>query len=164
MLKIITSPVGKQSSISFNIARPIGNFSGTHFGGFAIEYSISKRQLGLMKSKPANSFSFIATGGFAYYFGKKETVSGYPYDYPGYFFIHAFGGVLYNALKKGSIVFTAGPGLGIYNGNTRFNLGSELELSYYISKKLAIGPGIKLMKESGSKPLLATAIKTTIAL
>ena len=72
--------------------------------------------------------------------------------------------MLYNPVKNGSVTLTAGPALGIYNGNTRFNIGSKLEVSYHISKKIAIGPGIILMKESGADPLWAAAMKAILSL
>ena len=101
--------------------------------------------------------------GAAYYFGKKETVSGYPYDYPGYIFVHAYVGAIYNPLRKANICLTAGPALGIYNGNTQFNFGSVLEGSYYFNEKIAIAPGIIFMKESGANPLWAASLKATMA-
>ena len=157
-------PEGRSQAISFGIAIPLGNFAATHFGGLTVEYLWSKNRFRQPKTKPVKSFGFIATGGLVYYAGKKETISGYLYDYPGYFFLHAFGGMLYNPVKNGSVTLTAGPALGIYNGNTKFNIGSKLEVSHYISKKIAIGPGIILMKESGADPIWATSLKATLNL
>ena len=42
-------------------------------------------------------------------------------------------------------------------------MGSKLELSYYINKQVAIGPGILLMKEPGTASLWAAMIKATLA-
>lgn len=149
------------NAVSIGINLPVGNFSSTHLIGIGAEYSPLRHTFQLFKWK---HLAFTYNGGVAYYFGKKETVSGYPYKYPGYIFIHAFGGLLYNPFKKASITLTAGPALRIYNGNARFNIGSKLELSYFISKKVAIGPGIIFMKESGADLLWSAAFKATLAL
>ena len=101
----------------------------------------------------------MATGGIAYYVGKKETVSGYPYKYPAFIFMHAYPGMIYNADKKISVVLAGGPGLGIYNGTTRFNLGLLLQGNYAINEKIAVGPGIIMMKESGADPLGVISLK-----
>ena len=154
----------KSQALSFGISVPVGDFAATHFGGLTVEYSWSKKPFGPIREIVTKQFGFIVTGGVTYYFGEKEKVSGYPYDYPGYIFIHAFGGVLYNPVKSGSVSLTAGPALGIYNGNTRFNFGSKLEASYYISKNIGIGPGIILMKEPGATSLWAASFKATLNL
>ena len=154
----------KSQALSFEISVPVGDFAATHFGGLTVDYSWSKKRFGLIRTIVTKQFGFIITGGVAYYFGKKETVSGYPYDYPGYFFIHAFGGVLYSPVKSGIISLTAGPALGIYNGNSKFNIGSKLDANYYISKNIAIGPGILLMKESGADPIWVASFKASLNL
>ena len=151
----------KGISVSAGINIPVSQFSSTHLIGVGIDCSPSHNLFGIVKSK---KIALTYNGGLSYYFGKKEMVSGYPYDYPGYIFIHAFCGVLYNPVKSGSVSLTAGPALGIYNGNTRFNFGSKLEASYYISKNIGIGPGIILMKEPGATSLWAASFKATLNL
>lgn len=148
------------NGISVGINIPVGDFSSTHIIGIGVEYSPLRHTFQLTKLK---HLAFTFNGGVAYYLGKKETVSGYRYKYPGYIFINAFGGLLYNPVKKVSITLTAGPALRIYNGLIRFNTGSKFELSYFINDKIAIGPGIIFMKESGTNPLWAAALKTTMA-
>ena len=149
------------NGVSVGINIPVGNFSSTHIIGIGVEYSPLRHTFQLFKLK---HLALTYNSGVAYYIGKKETVSNYPYKYPGYIFIHAFGGVLYNPVKSGSVSLTAGPALGIYNGNTRFNFGSKLEASYYISKNVGIGPGIILMKEPGATSLWAASFKATLNL
>lgn len=147
---------GSDHVVSFGINLPLGDFSSTHSVGFDIGYSPGTHVFGLVKNK---HFAFTYNGGVAYYAGKKETVSSYPYKYPEYFFIHAFGGVLYNPARKIDFKLTAGPALGIYNGDTRFNIGASLEGSYYFKNAFIIGPSILLMKESKSDPLWAGSLK-----
>lgn len=146
----------KKNSVSLGINMPVGDFASTHSMGVAADYSPARHWFGIINQK---KIAFTCNGGVAYYFGRKETVSAYPYNYPGYFFIHAFPGVLYNPVKNGSIILTAGPALGIYNGNTQFNIGSKLEANYYITSNIAIGPGIMLMKESGADAIWAASLK-----
>ena len=141
----------------------MGNFSSTHIVGIAAEYSLSDHRFGQMDVKPVKPVGFIINSGIAYYFGKKEMVSGYPYKYPGYTFLNLYGGIIYNPWKKGNINFTAGPALGIYNHHTRFNIGSKLEGSYYVNKNLAVSPAIILMKEHGADAFWAATVKALIS-
>jgi hypothetical protein len=156
-------PSGKVNAVSLGAGLPLGNFSSTHMIGVATNYSWSDHRFGGMDVKPVKPFGFTANGGVAYYFGKKETVSGYTYDYHRYIFIHAYAGVIYNPWRNGNIMLTAGPALGIYNGHTQFNIGSCLEGSYYITDKIAITPGIIFMKEHRADPLWTTSLKATMA-
>jgi len=161
--KVHHHPSGKQHAVSIGANIPLGSFSSTHIIGIATNYSWTDHRFGPMDVKPVKPFGFIANAGIAYYFGKKETVSGNPYDYPGYIFIHILGGAVYNPWRKANISLMAGPALGIYNGHTQFNIGSVLEGSYFIKEKIAISPGIIMMKESGADPLWAASIKATMA-
>ncbi|MDZ4795382.1 MAG: hypothetical protein SGI83_13965 [Bacteroidota bacterium] len=149
---------GKDIAVSFGVNLPIGNFSSTHFIGMAVDVSPARHTFGLTRVR---KFIFTYNGGFAYYLGKKETVSGSPYKYPGYSFMHAFAGLLYNPIVKTSISLTAGPAIGIYNSTTRFTIGSKLAASYFVNSKIAVGPGIVIMKEFGSDPLWVVSVKAT---
>ncbi len=148
----------KASTVSVSIHLPVGSFSTSHIAGVGAEYAPGRHWYA--KTKP-KKFRFTYQGGVAYYFGKKETVSGYDYDYPGYFFLHAFGGLLYIPVKRTDIKLTAGPALGIYNGNTQFNIGGKLEGVYFISRDIGIGPGIIMMKENGANAIWSVALKGT---
>ena len=156
-------PSGKQYTVSLAANIPLGNFSSTHSIGIEANHSWSNHRFGKMDVKPLKPFGFTANAGFAWFFGKNETVSGYPYDYSGYIFLQAYGGAIYNPWRRANICLTAGPALSIYNGNAEFNIGSSLEGSYYIKEKIAITPGIIIMKESGADPLWAASLKATMA-
>jgi len=155
-------PSGKQHSVSIGAVIPLGNFSSTHSIGVASNYSWSDHRFGGMDVKPVKPFGFTANSGVEYYFGKKETVSGYTYDYHRYIFLHAYAGAVYNPWRKANIILTAGPALGIYNGHKQFNIGSCLEGSYYIRAKIAVTPGIIFMKESDADALWAASLKATM--
>lgn len=155
-------PSGKQHAVALGPTLPTGNFTSTHIFGFAANYSWSNHRFGAMDLKPVKPFGFTSNAGIEYYFGKKETVSGYPYKYPGYIFLHAYGGAIYNPWRKANIILTAGPALGFYNGQTQFNIGSNLEASFFLKERIAITPGIIMMKESGADPLWAAFIKASL--
>jgi hypothetical protein len=153
---------GYSKAISAGINIPIPEFSRTHSVGFGAGFSCSKHRFGLMEKKPSKPFGFIADGGIDYYFGKKETVSGYPYKYNGFTYIHTYGGIIYNCCKRGNINLTTGPALGLEDGFTTFFWGVSLNGAYYINEKIAIIPGILFMKDLESfDPLLSGSIKAS---
>jgi len=86
----------------------------------------------------------------------------YSYKYPGYSFLHSYAGIIYNPCKKINISLTSGPGLGLYDGNTQFNLGINLSGNYHLSDKFSISPVLIFMKETKSDPLWATGFRATI--
>jgi hypothetical protein len=148
-------------NLSAAIQLPVGDFSSTHLLGLGFEVSPSYHTTGLF-SKIKIAFTY--NGGVAYYLGKKETVSSYSYTYPGYFFIHAFAGALLIPSHKIEISLTGGPALGIYNGNTLFNLGSKVDLNFHLNNKVSVGPGIVFMKEPGADPLWAVSAKIMMSI
>lgn len=155
----------KSNLLTFGADIPIGDFSNTHLAGISFEYARSKNRFGIVPAGSKERIDFVYGGGAAIYFGKKETVSLYTYEYPAYLFIKASAGVLYKPGIKSVFTIAAGPAIGIYNGNTQFNLNSKLEGSYFFSGKLAITPGIVLMKEmTVADPLIAFSLKASLAL
>lgn len=156
---------GKDNLVNFGAEIPVGNFASTHAPGIGIEYSRTKNRFGIVAARSKERIDFVYGGGAAIYFGKKETVSLYAYEYPAYLLIKASAGVLYKPGIKSVFTIAAGPAIGIYNGNTQFNLNSKLEGSYFFSGKLAITPGIVLMKEmTVADPLIAFSLKASLAL
>jgi hypothetical protein len=157
-------PAGYSKTVSAGINIPIPEFSQTHSFGAGISFSWSKHRFGMLEKKPSKPFGFIADGGIDYYFGKKETVSGYPYQYNGFTYIHTYGGIIYNCYKRGHINLTTGPALGLEDGFTTFFWGVYLSGAYYIKEKIAITPGIHFMKDPDSyDPLLSVSIKASFA-
>jgi hypothetical protein len=148
---------------SVGAAIPIGSFSTTHIAGVNADFSISKFRFGKMPVKPVKSLSIAYQLGIAHYIGKKETVSGYNYKYPGYTQLHIYPGLLYNPDKKMNMILSIGPVIGFYNGNTQFNLGSTLSGTYYFRDNIGITPSLLLTKESGANPLMAVSLRTTLA-
>ena len=156
---------GKDNLVTVGAEIPIGDFSSTHSSGIGIEYSRSKSRFGITSFDNKGKIAFVYGGGAAIYIGKKETISFYSYKYPAYIFIKATAGVIYNPSPKMGFIIAAGPAIGMYNGNSQFNLTSKMVGNYYISEKLAITPGIILMKEmTVADPLVAFSLKVSWAL
>lgn len=151
---------GLRIAVSAGVQVPVGDFASTHVAGLGISVTPSYHTVSLLSKL---KIAFTYNGGVAYYLGKKETVSGYSYTYPGYLFIHAFAGAFFIPSPKISFALTGGPAVGMYDGNTRFNLGGRLDLNYNLSSKVSIGPGILLMKETGADPLWAAFLKATLS-
>lgn len=155
--------IGKHNSASLGFNIPVGNFSLTHFGGIAIEYSRSNQHFGKWETFPAKKTDFVVNGGVAYYSGKKEIVSGYRYRYPGYSFMHVYPGLLYHLTSKSTMSLSAGPAISLYNGTVQFCMGANLIGSYYLNKIFAITPGLICIKEPGADPLWSLALKASLA-
>lgn len=145
--------------IGASLNHAIGEFTTTHSFGLGIECGSAKNWFDFKKGK---MISFSWKGGINYYLGKRINTSGFSNKYSGYSFIYAFAGLQFNPIKKTSFRLFAGPGLGFYNGSIRFILSSELDATHLINKKLAAGPSIIVMKESGANATWAVAIKALI--
>ncbi len=153
-------PTGYSKSVSVGVKIALGEFSATHPIGVGANFTWSKNRLGLMDKKPSKAFGFIADGGIDYYFGTKETVSSFPYQYNNFIYLHTYAGIIYNLCKKGNINLTTGPALGLEGGYTTFFWGANLGGAYYVNEKIAITPAIQFMKDPESyDPLLSIAIK-----
>ncbi|HYC40632.1 MAG TPA: hypothetical protein VEB63_09095 [Chitinophagaceae bacterium] len=144
---------GKSNNIGFGISVPIGDFSDTHSFGLGLNYSWSNHRYGKMTARPADPIGFTFNAGVDYYFGKKETVNMYTYDYPGYTYIHAYGGIMHNPCTNGFLELTAGPVLGLWDGNSEFGFGVNLGGSFGICRSMGINPFFTLMKHSDSDPI-----------
>src|SRR5258705_1174226 len=117
---------GKRNSVSAGINIPFGVFSATHNFGAGIDYSWSNHCYGRMEKTPINPVGITVNAGADYYWGKKETIGLYTYDYSTYTFLHTYGGIIYNPGNKANISLTGGPTLGTYSSNTELGLGLNL--------------------------------------
>jgi len=146
------------NGVSIEINIPVGELSSTHIIGISAEYSPLRHTFQLFKLK---HLAFTYNGGVAYYFGRKESVSNYSYKYPGFTFLHVYSGLIYTPVKSMNFIFSAGPAIGLYNGLSQFYFGSKVEVSYFISKRIALSPGISLMKKLNTNPLWSATLKVT---
>lgn len=143
-------------SVSADINFPLGDFSSTHIAGIGAETIFGKSWPDTVKSK---KLCFIYKAGLRYFPGEKQKISGFPYRYPGYYFIHAFAGIMYKLSNKINFALSAGPAIGIYNNSTRFTIGADLNISYSVKNNLSLGPVIIMMKESGAEGLWSVGLK-----
>jgi len=150
-------------TLAAGFSLPAGDFFQTHFPGIGIEVSAAGLRCGRMSVKPKKKFAFTYGGGIQYYFGKKETVSGYSYHYPAYTFVNAFGGAVYNPHKIVNISLTTGPALSRYNSSTRFNIVANLSASYFLTERWGITPALMLINEIGAAPLWSAGLKASYA-
>lgn len=150
-------------ALSAGFQFPLGNFAATHFPGIAFEFAAAKQRFGRMPAKPVQKLAFTYEGSIHYYLGKKETVSGYPYQYPGFTFIHVAGGAIYNPEKQVNIRLTTGPALSRYNGSTRFNVMAALSTSYNLTKRWGITPSVMMISETGATPVWAAGLNASFA-
>lgn len=145
-------------TVSPGLSLPVDVFEQTHFIGAAVEISPSSHTFRLFKP----GFAFTYNGGFTYYFGKKETVSGYPYKYPAYSIAYASAGVLYLLKQNSDLRLTAGPAVSFYNGLNRFCLTGKLEYCYFVPGTVSIRPSVMLIKENGANTLWSASVKAGI--
>jgi hypothetical protein len=150
-------------ALSAGFQFPFGNFAATHFPGIAVEFAAAKHRFGRMPAKPVQKLVFTYGGGIHYYFGKKETVSGYTYRYPEFAFIHVAGGAVYNPHKQVNIRLTTGPALSRYNSSTRFNVTAALSASYYLRKRWGITPSVMMINETAATPIWTAGLNTSFA-
>jgi hypothetical protein len=150
---------GRSNAVSAGVDIPIGSFSHTHSVGIGLEYSLSNHRYGYMDTLPEKPFALTVNAGADHYFGKKEMVGIYPYEYPDYSYLHICGGIIYHANRKTNLQFMAGPALGFYSGNAAIGFEINLGSSYYLKKRIAITPEIILMKISHADPLWVGSLR-----
>lgn len=119
-----------ECELSAGIAFPVGVFAETHFAGATVQLAYTDHRFGKLFTLPKKKIGYVFNSGFSHYVGRKETVSGHDFNYGGYFIFHTYAGGIYNAGRKINISLTAGPALGLYQKNLRFNIGSNLSGTY----------------------------------
>jgi hypothetical protein len=152
------SPTGKNNSIAVGPATTAGSFSNTHSIGFHIDYYRTNNRLGSLATKPSRPIGLLFNAGMNYFLGKKETVSSYPYSYPGYALFYGTAGLIVNPIKQGNFTASTGPGIRLYNGTSSFALYTKITASYFFHQRIAVTPSVSIINESGSKPLLAAGL------
>jgi hypothetical protein len=150
---------GYSNSIGLNLSLPLGDFSNTHSFGLGLNYAWSNDRFGKRSARPENPVGFTFNAGVDYYFGKTETTGTYTYDYPGYTYFHAYGGIIHNPCTNGYIDLTAGPVLGVWDGGSEFGFGINLGGSFGICRNFGVNPFVTLMKHSDSDPLYTIGIR-----
>ncbi|MFN8289620.1 MAG: hypothetical protein U0U70_05165 [Chitinophagaceae bacterium] len=152
-----------QHTFNWNMAAgvhlPVGKFSETHFPGAGAEVSFTHKRFGKLWVVPKKSFSYVLNGGIDFFRGRKRLISGYPVKYGGYSLLHTYGGFIYNHGRRFHLQLVAGPAVSLYKQNVRFNIGSSLSATCYISRQNGITPCLSLINEWGASALWAASIK-----
>jgi len=151
---------GKSQAIAFGIYMPIGMFSKSHIAGAGIDYSRSRHRFGRNIS-PGRLIGFIVIGGIIYYTGQRIKTAGYDFHYGGYLNLYTMPGIICNPVKNGNISLTAGPALNIYKGSANAGIGINFCGNYFVSRNIAIGPGIIYKKHTKTDALWAVAIRAS---
>jgi hypothetical protein len=143
---------GKSSLATLDIHVPVGVFARSHIAGVGLNYSWSHHRYG-KDIYPSKLIGFTFNAGADYYLGKRTRIAGYKFHYDGYIYAHIMPGIQINPWSNGNIALTAGPTLGIYKGNTEPGYGVNLFGSFFITKNIAIGPGISYKKHEQADAL-----------
>lgn len=156
------SPKAMSNAVALGLSFPIGVLNRTHTAGITLDYFRSTRRYAndAMADKPIN---FAMNGGVSYHVGKSTTTSGYKFRYGGYFNLYAMAGIDYKPAMPVNFSLTAGPVMSIYQGNTEIGAGVNLSWSYFLSKNIAIGPGISYQKQSKANALWLGTIRASYA-
>lgn len=150
------------NAVALGFSLPIGTFNRTHTAGITVDYSRSNHRYG-KDAIDAKLINFVVNAGVGYHAGKSTAVSGYEFRYGGYFTLYTSAGIDYKPAIPVNITFTAGPVMSIYQGNTEIGAGVNFFWSYFISKNIAIGPGLCYRKQSKTDALWSGTIRASHA-
>ncbi len=150
------------NTVALGFSFPMGTFNRTHTAGITADYSRSTHRYG-NDAITAKLINFAINAGVSYHAGKSTSISGYEFRYGGYFTLYAAAGIDYKPAMPVNIVLTAGPVMSIYEGNTEIGAGVNLFWSYFLSKNIAVGPGISFKKQSKTDALWSGTIRASYA-
>lgn len=149
----ITHSYKRTQTLYYAAAGPsvaIGEFATTHSFGTGIE--AGGLTLFNKKGQQLRKHPLLLQWGIAgdYYWGKKQTIAGYPYTYKRYLLTHALLGGTWKLYPNLLLSLTGGPGLSRYNGSMRYNTTVQAAVHYAITKKIMLSPVFKLFQEPGT--------------
>jgi hypothetical protein len=72
-------------------------------------------------------------------------------------------GIITNPWAFTHISLTAGPTIGIYKGNSDMGMGVNLFGSYFLNRKISIGPGITYKKHPDTDGLWTASVRISYA-
>ena len=156
------SSKANSNAVALGFSFPIGAFNRSHTAGITADYSRSKDRYG-NDAIAGKLISFALNAGVSYHAGKSTSTSGYEFRYGGYFNLYVAAGIDYKPALPVNISLTAGPVMSIYEGATGIGVGAQLFWSYFVSKNIAIGPGISCRKESKTDALWSGSIRASYA-
>ncbi len=149
---------GFSHAAAFEISIPIGAFSSSHIAGAGLEYSWSRHRYG-QDVYPKKLLGLTVHAGGSYFLGKNQTVAANDFRFGGYTYLHALAGIIYNPFSDANVSLVAGPGMGIYKGNSEMGWVVKLAGNYYFREKISIGPAVMYRKHAGSESLWSLMIR-----
>jgi len=162
------STTGKQplkamsNAVAAGLSFPMGTYGRTHTAGLMLDYSRSAHRYG-NDVYPGKAISFAMNAGVSYNGGKSAPTAGYEFRYGGNLVIHAAAGIDYAPAMAVNIALLAGPVMNIYEGSVAAGLGVNLFWNYFISKTIAVGPGITYRVQAKTDALWSGTIRASYA-
>lgn len=150
------------NAVAMGFSFPMGTFNRTHTAGITADYSRSKHRYG-NDDIAGKLINFALNAGVSYHAGKSASIAGYEFRYGGYFALYASAGIDYKPTMPVNIALTAGPLMSIYEGSTELGAGVNLFWCYFLSKNIAVGPGISFRKQSKANALWSGTIRASYA-
>ncbi len=136
---------GYRNTISLGAYVAVEEFAKTHVAGVGLEHIWTLLRSGT-DGTTYKKFTFTVRSGLRYFIGKQIKPAAYDFRYGNYFSIFSMPGVLYRPVNKAILQFNAGPELNIYKNNLSAGIGVMFSSQFFISKQIAIGPGILYKK------------------
>lgn len=153
---------GMTNKLSLGISFPIEAFKRSHSTGIAVEYIRSQNRFG-QNSLTHPLIKFAMNGGISYHPGRTTTTAGYQFSYGNYLTIFALVGIDYKPSVPINVNLTTGPLISIYKGNTNLGAGINLYSDYYLSDRVAVGPGLFFRKFGNTDALWSGTIRASYA-
>lgn len=153
---------GMSNKISLGISFPIEAFKRSHSTGIAVEYVRSQNRFG-QNSLTSPLIKFAMNGGISYHPGRTNATAGYPFSHGYYLNIYTLFGIDYKPSVPVNINLTTGPLMSIYKSNTDLGIGINLFSDYYLSNRIAVGPGLFFRKFGKTDALWSGAIRASYA-
>lgn len=154
---------GKSHLGSITFLLPVDEFSGSHSFGFGLSYAWSHKRFGTLQLIPAKLLGFTAEIGVRNFIGKMENIAANEFTYGDYLYMHLFGGVIYNPLRKGNIRLMGGPTLGLYMRDSEFGMGGQLDASYHMGDRISVSPGLYIFKHKQANAQFSVYLKLDYA-
>jgi hypothetical protein len=153
---------GMSNKISLGLSLPIDAFNRSHSTGLAIEYLRSQNRFGQnLLTSPL--IKFALNGGISYHPGSTTATAGYSFSYGNYLNVYTLFGIDYKPSVPINVNLTTGPLLSIYKGNTDLGAGLNLFSDYYLSDRIAVGPGLFFRKFGKTDALWSGTIRASYA-
>ena len=148
--------------VALGLSFPMGAFYRTHTAGLTIDYSRSNHRFG-NDAFADKLIKFAINAAASYNVGKSATTAGYEFRYGGYFTLWAMAGIDYKPAMPVNVSLTAGPVMSIYQGSADIGAGVNLFWNYFLSKNIAVGPGISYRKHAKTDALWSGTIRASYA-